>query len=64
MTDRHRLLNKWHKQRRDNYSNQAGSAKLRARLSSEPVNDFCWQVHHFTSARQLESSAWICSARR
>ena len=28
------------------------------------VGGIAWGLHHFTLARQLESSDWICSVRR
>jgi hypothetical protein len=34
-------------------------------LRSQPVvGGIAWGLHHFTLARQLESSDWICSVRR
>jgi hypothetical protein len=34
-------------------------------LPSQPVvGGIAWGLHHFTLARQLESSDWICSVRR
>ena len=34
-------------------------------LFPQPVVDgIAWGLHHFTLARQLESSDWICSVRR
>jgi hypothetical protein len=37
---------------------------LTTRSVSEIVLELVGRLHHFTSARQLESSAWICSVRR
>jgi hypothetical protein len=32
--------------------------------SQAVVGGIAWGLHHFTLARQLESSDWICSVRR
>ena len=37
---------------------------LTTRSASEIALELVGRLHHFTSARQLESSAWICSVRR
>ena len=38
---------------------------VESRNYAKPVVDgIAWGLHHFTLARQLESSDWICSVRR